>query len=63
MTKFQLISLFFNPIAKGKSVDLCGVQFTFLNNIEKESGSGSTFNVSGIDIYGNKKTVFISTLD
>jgi len=42
-------------------ITLGNVRFAVVNSVEKESGSGYTFNVSGITDKGERATVYVET--
>jgi hypothetical protein len=63
MSKWKLLTAFVSRssiLVEGSNED---VEFKFINQIEHEDGSGSSFNVSGIDWKDDKRTVHIRTQD
>jgi hypothetical protein len=65
MSKWQLASLLFT--AQAKQVGICDTYGTthcgFLSKIEREDGSGSSFNVTIRDEQGERKTFHVRTSD
>ena len=57
MTKNQLANALFSKSLSGGAITLKGVDFTGIISIEREDGSGSSFNVTGYDIDGIKKKI------
>ncbi len=63
VTKNQLQNALFSTTASGGMIRLREVDFIGIISIERESGSGHTFNVTGYDTEGCKRTVFVQTID
>jgi len=59
MTKYQLISALF----ENKTIVIKDILFLSLISIEREDGSGKSFNVTGYDKHGVKTTVHVYTID
>lgn len=59
ITKSQLT----NALMDGTPVTVGKVRFARLTAIELEDGSGHKFNVTGNDYYGQRATVFVTTID
>ena len=63
MTKNQLANALFSKSLSGGAISLNGIDFTGIISVEREDGSGSSFNVTGYDINCIKKTVHVRTID
>jgi hypothetical protein len=59
ITKAQLT----NALMNGTPVTIGKVKFARITAIELEDGSGHKFNVTGNDYYGQRATVFTTTVD
>ena len=60
MSKFNLFMLLVAP--SSKPVTIAGVM-GYLESIEREDGSGSSFNVTLTLLNGKRKTVYVRTID
>jgi hypothetical protein len=63
MTKNQLANALFSKSLSGGGISLNGIYFTEIINVEREDGSGSSFNVTGYEFGCIKKTVHVRTID
>lgn len=64
MTKHQLMQALFATSTEAQRIIIEGVEFASITSVEREDGSGHTFNVTGYQPdYGTKTTVFVRTID
>jgi hypothetical protein len=62
-TKNQLSNALFATSLACGAIKLGHIELTGVLSIERESGNGKTFNVTGYNLQGEKVTVFCSTID
>jgi hypothetical protein len=63
MTKNQLTNALFSKTRAGSSIRIKNIDLVGILSVEREDGSGSSFNVTGYDLSGKKVTVHVRTID
>ena len=63
ITKNQLANALFSTSLVGGSIRIKNIDLVGVLSIEREDGSGSSFNVTGYDLNGKKVTVHVRTID
>ena len=63
ITKNQLANALFSTSLVGGSIRIRNIDLTGVLSVEREDGSGSSFNVTGYDLNGKKVTVHVRTID
>ena len=63
ITKNQLANALFSTSLVGGSIRIKNIDLKGVLSIEREDGSGSSFNITGYDINNKKVTVHIRTID
>ncbi len=58
-TKYQLT----NALFSGGPLKTTNANFKIVNGVQREDGSGKSFNVTGVDQGGRTVTVHVRTLD
>jgi hypothetical protein len=59
LTKNQLANLLFSKTMFGGGITLNGIDFVGILSVEREDGSGKSFNVTGLTSEGGKATVHV----
>jgi hypothetical protein len=63
ITKNQLANALFATSLLGGSIRIKNIDLKGVLSIEREDGSGSSFNVTGYDLSNKKVTVHVRTID
>lgn len=63
ITKNQLANALFSTSLVGGSIRIKNIDLVGVLSVEREDGSGSSFNVTGYDLNGKKVTVHVRTID